>query len=122
MTEKALKWASLLLMVVGFTQMASGATASNLFQRGYTVIPEPQKVEFKGGDFEIGSGWRLELGKSMKPGDVAVESLKDELEKRHGITLETRGRGKAITLEIQPGSVEIGQATDKNKQALEEQA
>ena len=98
------------------------ATQPTLFDRGYTVIPEPQKVELKGGDFEIGSGWRLELGKSVKPGDVAVESLKEGLDTRHGISLETRGRGKAIALEIQPGSVAIGEATDKNKQALEEQA
>ena len=122
MTEKPLKWTWLLLMVVGLTQIASGATASSLFRRGYTVIPEPQKVELKSGDFEIGSGWRLELGKGVKPDDVAVESLKEGLDTRHGISLETRGRGKAIELTIQPGSVAIGEATDKNKQALEEQA
>ncbi|HKT12353.1 MAG TPA: beta-N-acetylhexosaminidase, partial [Terriglobia bacterium] len=122
MTEKALKWAGLLLMVVGFAQFASGATASSLFQRGYTVIPEPQKVELKGSNFEIGSGWRLELGQGVKADDVAVESLKHGLGTRHGITLETRGRGKAITLVIQPGSVKIGQAADKDSQALEEQA
>ncbi len=108
MTEKPLKYAWLLLMVVGLTQIASGATASILFQRGYTVIPEPQKVEIKGGDFEIGGGWRLELGKGVKADDVAVESLKEGLDTRHGIALETRGRGKAIALEIQPGSVAIG--------------
>ncbi len=53
---------------------------------------------------------------------MAVESLKEGLDTRHGIALETRGRGKAIELEMQPGSVEIGQAADKDKQALEEQA
>ncbi|HET7101122.1 MAG TPA: glycoside hydrolase family 20 zincin-like fold domain-containing protein, partial [Terriglobia bacterium] len=122
MTEKPLKWAWLLLMVVGFTQIASGAPASTLFGRGYTVIPLPQKVEFKGGDFEIGGGWRLEVGKGVKADDVAIESLKEGLETRHGITLETRGRGKAIELTIQPGSVAIGEAADKNKQALEKQS
>ncbi len=122
MTEKPLKWTWLLLMVVGLTQIASGATASSLFRRGYTVIPEPQKVELKIGDFEIGSGWRLEVGKGVKADDVAVESLKEGLDTRHGISLETRGRGKAIELTIQPGSVAIGEATDKNKPALEEQA
>jgi hexosaminidase len=76
----------------------------------------------KGGDFEIGSGWRLEVGKGVKADDVAVESLKEGLESRDGITLETRGHGMAITLEMQPGSVEIGEATDKDKQAIEEQA
>ncbi|HVB28501.1 MAG TPA: glycoside hydrolase family 20 zincin-like fold domain-containing protein, partial [Terriglobia bacterium] len=100
----------------------NGATQSPLFDRGYNVIPIPQKVELQGGDLEFGSGWRLETGQGVKPDDVAVTSLKKGLETRDGITLETRGRGKAIELAIQPGSVEIGQAADKDKQALEEQA
>ena len=98
------------------------AAGSSLFRRGYNVIPVPQKVDFKGGDFEFGSGWRLALGSGVKPDGVAVESLKEGLEARHGITLATRGRGKTIELAIKPGSVVIGQAADKNKQALEAQA
>src|SRR5690242_5457541 len=93
-----------------------------LFEHGYNVIPVPQKVELTGGDFEVGSGWRLQLGQGVKSDDVAIEGLKEGLATRHGITLETRGRGHAIELMIQPGSVEIGQAADKNKQALEAQA
>jgi hexosaminidase len=99
-----------------------GASPSSLFDAGYNTIPVPQEVEFKGRDFEFGSGWRLELGQGVEPGDMAVESLKDGLESRHGISLETRGRGKAIELAIQPGSVVIGKTADKNKAALEEQA
>jgi len=102
--------------------LCRAATSSKLFGRGYTVIPEPQKVELQSGDLEFGSGWRLETGQGVKPDDVAVTSLKEGLETRDGITLETRGRGKAIELKIHPGSVEIGQAADKDKQALEEQA
>ena len=100
----------------------TAATQPELSGRGYTVIPEPQKVELKSGNFEIASGWRLEVGKGVKADGVAVESLKEGLETRHGITLETRGLGKAIALEIQPGSVAIGEAADKDKQALENQA
>ncbi len=114
--------AALAVVCVLGTESPAVAAESSLFERGYNAIPVPQKVEFKGGDFEIGGGWRLELGKGVKPDDVAVESLKEGLDTRHGITLETRGRGKAIALEIQPGSVAIGEAADKNKPALEEQA
>src|SRR5512146_3299091 len=110
----------LLAAVLCWAPLKSSAQ-STLFARGYNVIPQPQKAELKGGDFEIASGWRLELGKGVKANDVAVESLKEGLETRHGVTLETRGRGKAIALEIQPGSVAIGEAADKNKAALEEQ-
>src|ERR1051326_3986709 len=100
----------------------TAAAQSPLFEHGYNVVPVPQKVEFKGGDFEIGNGWRLQLGQGVKADDVAVETLKEGLAARHGITLETRRGGNAIELMIQPGSVEIGQAADKNKPALEEQA
>jgi hexosaminidase len=101
---------------------ARGAAQSNLFNQGYNVIPVPQKVDFIGGDFQFGSGWRLVLGSDVKPDGVAVESLKDGLERRHGVTLATRGRGKAIELTLRPDSVAIGQAADKNRHALEEQA
>ena len=37
---------------------AGMAAGSSLFDRGYNVIPVPQQVSFKGGDFELGSGWR----------------------------------------------------------------
>jgi len=110
-------------VIIGGTPLASAAAdASLLLERGYNAIPVPQRVEFKGGDFEIGSGWHLQLGQGVKADDVAVESLKEGLATRHGITLETRGRGNAIELVIQPGSVAIGEAADKNKQALQEQA
>jgi hexosaminidase len=112
------------LVVAALGAMATGQAAqvSPLFGRGFTVVPLPQQVKLEGGDFEFGSGWRLELSQDVKPDDVAVELLKEDLANRDGITLATGRRGKAIELEIHPGSVTIGSATDKNKQALEEQA
>jgi hexosaminidase len=112
----------LFLLSFSFPLVCPAATSSPLYGRGYTVIPAPQEVEFNGGDFEFGSGWRLQLGQGVKADDMAVESLKNGLAVRYGIILETRGRGKAVELAIRHGSVEIGEATDKNKPALEEQA
>jgi hexosaminidase len=109
-----------ILLLLGRSTPATGG--SLLYSHGYTVVPEPQQVHLKDGDFEFGSGWRLQLSHGVKPDDVAVESLKEGLENRDGITLKTRGRGKVIELAIQPGSVAIGQATDQNKQELEAQA
>ena len=103
---------------------APAATISALYARGYMVIPEPQRVELKGAEFQIDGGWRIDLGLDVKAGDVAVQSLKEEMSSRYGLMLETNGRqgGKAIQLTVQPGSVEIGEATDKNKGPIEEQA
>src|SRR5579884_3934409 len=92
------------------------------FARGYTVIPQPQRVEFKGGDFEFGDGWRLEPGEGVKADDVAITTLKEDLQNRDGIMLSMRGPGRPITLIIRRGSVAMGETLDRNRAALEEQA
>jgi len=96
------------------------ATASPLFARGYMVIPEPQKVTLTGQDFEFASSWRLELGPGVKANDIAVESL--ELQERFHIALsEAKGKGgPSLKLAIDPRSVEVGDATDKEKSTLAE--
>ena len=70
------------------------------------MIPEPQRVELKSADFEFGNGWHIETGPSVGAGDVAVESLSEQLKERSGLRLETHGAGKAIELSIQPGAVQ----------------
>ena len=112
--------ALLTLLCLMATTPAGQAAPSAL--RGYPLLPEPQQVEFTGADFEFGSGWRLELGPGVKPDDPAVESMTIELEGRDGVEPQVGGQGKAVELRVQPGSVEIGDATDKNRQALALQA
>ncbi|MGH9328494.1 MAG: beta-N-acetylhexosaminidase [Terriglobia bacterium] len=101
---------------------AAAATDSALFSRGYNAIPAPQEVELQGGDFAFSNGWRIKLGQGVKASGIAVESLKEGMAKRFGIRLEGSGQGEAIELAIQPGTVQIGEALDTNKAALEEQA
>ena len=103
---------------------ATAATASPLFARGYTVIPSPQKVTLAGKDFDFGPAWHLELGPGVKPDDIAVESLRDELQERFHLALsEAKGKGgPVLKLALDPHAVEVGEATDKEKAALAEQA
>ena len=98
------------------------AAPSRLYVRGYTVIPEPQKVELKSADFPFDDAWRLEPGEGVRANDVAVESLKEQLADRHGLNLAGRGKAKPVELVIHSGAVEIGAATDSDKAALTEQA
>ena len=100
------------------------ATASPLFTRGYTVIPEPQKVTLGGKDFEVATPWRLEVGPSVKADDVAVVSLKENLRERFHFGLsEARGKGGvSLKLAIDAHAVEVGESTDREKSALAEQA
>jgi hypothetical protein len=105
---------------------ASAAASSPLFARGYTVIPEPQQVTFSGKDFQFGDGWRVVTGRGIPAGSVAFEVLRDDLSSRYGITLNagsnSKSTSKTIRLVIQPGSVKIGSATDRDKDKLAEEA
>jgi hypothetical protein len=94
-----------------------------LFARGYTVVPEPQNVTLGPSDFTFGSNWTLKLeGISSK--DVSMETLRQDLDRRFNITLGERGKasGGVLTLHVAPGSVQIGEAQDPDRAALEEQA
>jgi hexosaminidase len=101
------------------------AAESALFARGYTVIPAPQKVSLRAGDFQVDSGWRLVPGKGVSPDDVAVEALKQDLKARFDLTLREGSRensDRALVLEIRPGSVPVGDALDKDRDVLAQQA
>jgi hypothetical protein len=86
------------------------------------VIPEPQKVELKSGDFRLDDTWRIEPGAGVQPGDAAVESLKDQLAERYRLRLAGGAKGKAVELSIRAGAAEIGKATDADRASLSRQA
>ena len=50
-------------------------TVSPLFARGYTVIPEPQKVSLDASDLAFNQSWQMKLGKGVAKDDVAVGTL-----------------------------------------------
>jgi hypothetical protein len=108
----------------GLASPPRAAIASPLFVRGYTVIPEPQKVTLSGKDFEFSPSWRLELAPGVPPDDIAVQSLKQELQERFHLALvEAKDKGgPGLKLAIDPQAVEIGAATDRQKSVLAEQA
>jgi hexosaminidase len=122
MIEEIASRLCVLVMITGFAQIVRGATPSELYSRGYTLIPEPQQVEYKGGEIGLDGSWRIQPVSGVKHDDVAIDSLKKGLKDRGGITLATRGPGKAIELKVRPRSVEVGQATAKEKESLEDQA
>lgn len=113
-------WVSTILFLL--PSCASGSAPSPLYVRGYTVIPEPQKVELKNADFSFDRHWRIQLGPGVNANDIAIESLKAELVERYELSPLSRGEGKAVELVIRPGSVGMGQATDRDNAALAEQA
>src|SRR5665213_2643299 len=116
--------ALIMAMTLGcFCSIGQAQTVSPLFARGYTVIPEPQRVSLGADDFTFDRSWQLKLDKSVPANDVAVETLRGDLSRRFNVTLGVSGRsGGILSLRIVPGSVQVGKALDLNKQSLEEQA
>ena len=102
------------------------AELSVLAARGYTAIPVPQRVTLGARVFQFGQNWQLELDRSVTPDDVAIVSLKDELLNRYRLSLSSQRRGRAeagvLHLAVAPGSVALGEATDRSRDALAEQA
>jgi hypothetical protein len=106
-----------LLVLSGFDAFA----ASPLYVRGYMLIPEPQRVELKGGDFAFDNSWQLQLGQGVPDNLSAVHVLKEQLAERYDLRLSSTGP-HAIELAIRHGTVEPGDAVDRDKAALASQA
>lgn len=115
--------------VLACTCAAIGTTVvvgSPLFERGYTVLPAPQNVSLGKKDAEFTRDWRVKLEGSVAPTDAAVASFEEGLADRFHLRLKPAGKDRAgrpvVSLSIQPGSIAVGQAADRDKAALAEQA
>ena len=76
--------------------------------------------------FHFRRGWQLVLEAGIKADEVSVESLKEQLSERFHLCWR-RAKPLQVTAEtfglaVAPGSVVVGEATDKNKPGLAEQA
>jgi hypothetical protein len=115
---------AVLIVLFGCVCSAGKAQAvSPLFSRGYTVMLEPQKVLLADHDISIGQSWRVKIDKSVPADDAAVETLLNDFARRFHVRLNQSGESSSvISLRIVPGSVQIGQAQDSDRSALEKQA
>ncbi|MGH9664814.1 MAG: hypothetical protein ACRD9L_10360, partial [Bryobacteraceae bacterium] len=53
---------AVLFCFAGLAAASQAATVSPLHARGYAVLPEPQQVRLRAGDFRFGPQWRIEPG------------------------------------------------------------
>ncbi len=101
---------------------ASAATASALFARGYTVMPQPQMVRLGPSDFVFSRDWKLER-EGVGPASAAIEILNDDLERRFRLKLANPARpAGTLRLVIAPNSARVGSAQDRDREALARQA
>jgi len=85
-------------------------SATVLWSRGYALLPEPQKISLRGGDFSFDGDWTLELLPGVAEDHLAVRTLVRRLKQEFGILLSASKGGssegeKVIQLEIRPGSL-----------------
>jgi hexosaminidase len=105
------------------TSPLRSATSSPLFSRGYTVIPAPQKVKLGTKDIQFDQSWHVELGEGIGPGDIAAQSLNEQLRERFELTLAASGpKTGLVRLSASPGAVSTGSAADSDKATISDQA
>ena len=87
-------------------------------------MPIPQKVSLGSRDFALTDGWQLVLERGVQAGDIAGRSLNELLNERCGLSLSEKGASRAgvVRLTVAPKAVAIGDASDKDRDALAEQA
>ncbi len=113
----------IVVIPVALCVLSKSATVSPLFSRGYTVIPSPQKVTLRSGDFEFNRNWRLELAPGIQPADVAAQSFREQLQERFHLRLgDDQPPAGSVHLVVDPHAVTVGSTTDVDKSALAEQA
>lgn len=94
---------TLLTLALLFAATATAEPApTDLFLRGYAVIPTPQQVELQPGDIRIDSSWTI-----LGPAHIATRTLAAGLAAFHSLTLKPAPAPapNTIVLRIVPGTV-----------------
>src|SRR5262245_20664864 len=84
--------ASLLGMLMLVMTSALSQQPTELFLRGYSALPAPQKVVLPGGDIEFNDSWTYESGRIARD-HIAVRSLLKDLREFHQVELNPSSSG-----------------------------
>ena len=81
---------------------------TELFLRGYSVLPAPQKVELQSGDLEFNDAWGYDASKITKD-HIAVRSLLRDLREFHSIELKpiSNQTKNVMRLSVSKGAVQM---------------
>lgn len=90
---------------------------TDLFLRGYSVIPTPQKVELQRGEIGFDDSWVYDAGKLAKD-HIVVRSLLGDLREFHLIEIRpAAGQAKnVIRLSVAEGAIQAGDDPELDKQ------
>ncbi|MFN0086457.1 MAG: beta-N-acetylhexosaminidase [Blastocatellia bacterium] len=107
----------LLLGSISFAATQPAQRATDLFLRGYSVIPAPRQVELEAGDVEIDESWGVDAG-ALGRDHIAVRSLQEGLREFHALELKPAGSQtkNVIRLAVAKGAVRTGDDTEIDRQ------
>ncbi len=91
------------VMVCVVRSSGRAASVSPLFARGYTVIPEPQKVSLGTKDFSFDQTWQVKLDRGVAKDDIAVEALREDLSQIQPAAGQGRQRRRHTLVADEPG-------------------
>jgi len=111
--EKNMHWILILLLCA---VQANAQTVTDLWARGYSVIPTPQSVKLSGGDVVLDGSWLIDASK-LGQQDIAYRSLVKDAAEFHGLRLRPGSAGKVIRLAVIPGTVATKVAPEIDEQA-----
>jgi hexosaminidase len=97
---------------------SANPTPSELFLRGYSVIPAPQKVQLGAGEVILDDSWGYKAS-HLPANHIALRSLLCDMEKWHAVELKKAGSKatKSILLETVGATVKSGAAAAIDSQA-----
>src|SRR5215510_11943233 len=100
-----------------FIVTARAQQPTELFLRGYSVIPSPQKVSLSGAEIEFNESWSYDAGRLPKD-HIAVRALVKDLLEFQQIELKPAAAktGNVIRLSVAKGAVKTGAAEELDQQ------
>jgi hexosaminidase len=108
---------TLLFLLCAFSTTIRADSATELWARGYAVIPTPQSVRLENGDIQIDDRWII-APSGIDAQEISVRTLHRDLVDWHRLNLKTGAQDEyAIRLSIRPGVTKSGPDPEIDKQA-----
>jgi len=104
------------LTLVLATASQSAGVVTDLFSRGYCVMPTPQQTKLQAADVVVDAAWQVRLD-GVDANLPAVRSLVTGLRDECGLDLKVGAGGdRAIVLAVKPGAVKTDTDAEREKQ------
>jgi len=108
---------TVLFIFCAFSTTIRAESATELWARGYAVIPTPQSVRLEDGDIQIDDRWII-APSGIDAQEISVRTLRRDLADWHRLNLKTGVQGEyTIRLSVRSGVTKSGADPEIDKQA-----